>query len=311
MHKTGRDGDGRGRFEGGREAKHDAAVQIDREGHRWPADDGPVGLAHQPDVARRAVGLDPLPGCSGTGMRAGQQAQRACGFRALAPAHQPGLVAVAHAGRDSAIRRRSCSRDLAAFGYLPVQSRDARAVGLGVMLVDRLRDDRLNAGTEPLRPWRALSRQEGCDIAVARRRLPQQRPYTPALDPEFLCDGVHIGPAAGGPAGQRREKIAPARGLGPLRVAETSLVRPPALPGARRLRQRESQFAQEPPTRFRRRRCGAARHPARAAGERASVGRHARPRRQGRGVAPCHGLPVLRRKGIPTRMRNEAKIGRG
>ena len=95
------------------------------------------------------------------------------------------------------------------------------------MLVDCLRDDCLNAGAQSLRPWRALSRQEGCDIAVARRSLPQQRPYTPALDPEFLCDGVHIGLAAGGSAGQRREKIAPARGLGPLRVAETSLIHHP------------------------------------------------------------------------------------
>jgi hypothetical protein len=92
------------------------------------------------------------------------------------------------------------------------------------MLVDRLRDDGLNAGPEPLCSCRTLPRQEGRDITVTPRHLPQQRPYTPALDPEFLCDGVHIGAAAGGQAGQTCKKIAPARSLAPLRVAETSLV---------------------------------------------------------------------------------------
>jgi hypothetical protein len=92
------------------------------------------------------------------------------------------------------------------------------------VLVDRLRDDCLDAGAQPLRPWPALSRQEGRDIAVARRRMPQQRPHTPALDPEFLRNRVHIGSAPGRPPGQRRQEIASARGLSPLCIAEAALV---------------------------------------------------------------------------------------
>jgi hypothetical protein len=95
------------------------------------------------------------------------------------------------------------------------------------MLVDRLCEDRLGIGTQPLRPWLALSRQEGRNVPVARHRLPQQRPHTPAFDSEFLCDGVHIGPAAGRPPGQCRQEIAPARGLSPLRIAEPALIHHP------------------------------------------------------------------------------------
>ena len=178
-------------------------------------------------------------------MRARQQPQCPRRFWSLTPTHQPDLVALPYAGLHNPKRWRRQRCDLAAASDLTVQACQARPFRLRIMLVDCLRDDRLDAGAQPLRPRRAVPRQEHGDVASDRLCLPQQHPNAPGLETEFCRDCGHIIPGSRWKTDQRRQKIAPARSLGPLRVGAAALVdatvRAASVPGrreanARRLR---------------------------------------------------------------------------
>jgi hypothetical protein len=102
---------------------------IDREGHRGSSDDRPVVLAHQPDVARRAVDLKPAPTA-----RLRQDVHRSASVArrrpsALTPSRQPHLIAGPHARLHVGIGWRRNLRGSAAFGDIPLQACDTQAVG--------------------------------------------------------------------------------------------------------------------------------------------------------------------------------------
>src|SRR5271166_7084442 len=151
MSEAGRDGDGRGALQRNRKAENGPAVDIDGEGDVWPADDGPVMLARQADVARRAVDLHTCPGRRGTRIRASEQSEGAGLAPSLAAPRQPELITGAHTRADRFATRCRKAGGLAAPGDLAGQTLQAGSCALGVVLIDRLLDDGFRPGVETLR----------------------------------------------------------------------------------------------------------------------------------------------------------------
>src|SRR5271165_7641151 len=186
MSEAGRDGDGRGALQRNRKAENGPAVDIDGEGDVWPADDGPVMLARQADVARRAVDLHTCPGRRGTGIGVGEQSEGAGLAPSLAAPRQPELITGAHTRSDRLATRCRKARSPAAPGNLAGETAQVGAGAPGIVPVDRLLDDRLRSSVETLRAGCVTGRQKLGDSVPADADLPHQRPDAPRGDAERI-----------------------------------------------------------------------------------------------------------------------------
>lgn len=223
VREAGRDRQRRGGLERDREAEDHATEDVDREGHGRAADHGPVVLADETDVAGRAVDLHKLPWRRRGGMCAGQQAQGSCCDRSLSPAGQPGLIGGLDPRLYGAVGRLSQTGDATAFADFFGQTAEARAVCLGVVLLDAVRDDRLDRGIQALGAELASGGQERLD-PEAGLRLPKQREDVPPLQTEFFRNLIDVDAATAWKAGETRQQIEPSGGFGPLGIGVMELV---------------------------------------------------------------------------------------
>jgi hypothetical protein len=172
VHKAGRNGDGRRRLERCGKPQDGAAVEVECECCIGPADDRSIRLAHEADVAWGAVDLNTLPWCRGPWMRASQQAKRTRRFRSLALPRQPDLIAITHASLDGSIRGRRQTGGSATAVHLFVQAGERWPARFGIMLFDRMREDRLDGRAQAFRPRAAASCQKCRDFKPAGLPIP-------------------------------------------------------------------------------------------------------------------------------------------
>lgn len=205
-------------------AQQHAAIQVEGEGHRRPANDGAVALAHEPNVAGRAVDLHPPPGHLGTGVGAGEQAQRTSRLLALAAPGQPRLVAGAHPGLYGGVGRRCQARRDATPVDVAHETEQARPARLGVVLLDRVLDDGLDRGRQAPCAGSWTAWQERPHVGSGRLRLAQELPHPALPDAQLGSDPIHFGHRPVRVGGKLLKCVAPLARHSPIGLAVAQLV---------------------------------------------------------------------------------------